>query len=142
MEAQCNYNKHMEARPYSPAWYWQELGYRVEKEYTRSGLLKKRNIFRPDGSQVWTNPEDDMYLAELEAAEKEYGFQKHPATRKLKHSKGNVWEAKLTPTEILWLVEKGAKFSPDQNSVVFCATIDKQNGIGNPLLFRCIPPKL
>lgn len=62
----------IEAQKFSPVWYWQELGYSVEKEYSRTGFLKTRKIFRPDGSQVWTDPEKYQFNAELEAAEREY----------------------------------------------------------------------
>lgn len=40
----------MAAHEGSPNWYWQKLGYRVERKPTPFG--NRRNIFRTDGSEL------------------------------------------------------------------------------------------
>lgn len=59
----------MTAKPSSPNWYWQRLGYTVERD--ASGA---RTIRRPDGStvEVPRAADEDNHSAELRAAEREY----------------------------------------------------------------------
>jgi len=58
----------MIAQPHSPNWYWQRLGYTVERDARGA-----RTIRRPDGSVVEVPRHDgeDSYSAELRAAERE-----------------------------------------------------------------------
>jgi hypothetical protein len=36
-------------RPYSPNWYWQKHGYRVERHKCPKTGVKRRTIYNPDG---------------------------------------------------------------------------------------------
>lgn len=53
----------------SPNWYWQRLGYTVERDARGA-----RTIRRPDGSTVEVSRHggEDSYSAELRAVEREY----------------------------------------------------------------------
>ena len=57
----------MTARPDSPNWHWQQLGYTVER-----GQRKSRTIRRPDGSTVDIPKTDNRHAAEIAAALAEY----------------------------------------------------------------------
>ncbi len=59
----------MTAKPNSPNWHWQQLGYSVERDARGA-----RTICRQDGSAVGVPREagEDRHSAELRAAEREY----------------------------------------------------------------------
>lgn len=54
----------MSAQPYSPNWYWQQLGYQVERTPTAFG--NRRTIRRPDGSEVAIEQRQGEHRADAE----------------------------------------------------------------------------